>query len=584
MAWARRRVRSASCLRAAVQVGYRLAACRQFGLWRSLVAHLTGGQGVAGSNPVSPTRELAGERPYAEESVSGLSLVFGTHRSLTVVCANLEADLSRPRLHRTPLAVGRLMGVDVQCHLRGRVAQQPAHDLHVLAAVHHGGSNRVAQRVNADACDLCLPRRLPRGSIAQASIEGPRTGMSRCRCALDCSRGPRSGLEKSTPLRCSRERARCVRFESPRSVDNWYVLPETSRRGCAISSGCQSDRNTVSPRLGEEGPANSATRGARMRTPLLLSSFVAAMLFFTCTAAPASAGIPEWTFFCTPTPRVVLTTGAVSEGEARGISDDGRYVLFQAMFSGVPLSGVVSKSSFYVADLRTGQCVGMEGIGAECVGISDSGRIVFFTTRDALDPRDTNKNEDAYVWNLDTGAKELVALDIGGVCYPTSSGVTISGDGNWVVYTHGFDEVRPISIRNIRTGERALLSDDSGLRPAAISDDGSRILDDIGGLIGTKGASGWSWVKPDYGATNPTVAAYQWSISGDGTKVVFIDETGTSPFGMVFRDAFVYDITTQTKAAVPLANFGSNMVHGARVSDDGRFVSLVNDEASCTTC
>src|SRR5215218_4217056 len=25
------------------------------GLWRSLVAHLTGGQGVAGSNPVSPT-------------------------------------------------------------------------------------------------------------------------------------------------------------------------------------------------------------------------------------------------------------------------------------------------------------------------------------------------------------------------------------------------------------------------------------------------------------------------------------------------------------------------------------------------
>jgi hypothetical protein len=26
-----------------------------FGLWRSLVAHLTGGQVVAGSNPVSPT-------------------------------------------------------------------------------------------------------------------------------------------------------------------------------------------------------------------------------------------------------------------------------------------------------------------------------------------------------------------------------------------------------------------------------------------------------------------------------------------------------------------------------------------------
>ena len=28
------------------------------GLWRSLVAHLTGGQGVAGSNPVSPTNVM----------------------------------------------------------------------------------------------------------------------------------------------------------------------------------------------------------------------------------------------------------------------------------------------------------------------------------------------------------------------------------------------------------------------------------------------------------------------------------------------------------------------------------------------
>ena len=32
------------------------------GLWRSLVAHLTGGQGVAGSNPVSPTREAPVDR------------------------------------------------------------------------------------------------------------------------------------------------------------------------------------------------------------------------------------------------------------------------------------------------------------------------------------------------------------------------------------------------------------------------------------------------------------------------------------------------------------------------------------------
>ncbi|GAA4891588.1 AAA family ATPase [Streptomyces coeruleoprunus] len=35
------------------------------GTWRSLVAHLTGGQGVAGSNPVVPTRGNAGRRPFS---------------------------------------------------------------------------------------------------------------------------------------------------------------------------------------------------------------------------------------------------------------------------------------------------------------------------------------------------------------------------------------------------------------------------------------------------------------------------------------------------------------------------------------
>src|SRR3954447_19973211 len=40
-----------------------------FGLWRSLVAHLMGGQGVAGSNPVSPTvwpwLVCAGQGPFS---------------------------------------------------------------------------------------------------------------------------------------------------------------------------------------------------------------------------------------------------------------------------------------------------------------------------------------------------------------------------------------------------------------------------------------------------------------------------------------------------------------------------------------
>lgn len=36
------------------------------GLWRSLVAHYTGGVGVAGSNPVSPTAEQVADLHFSE--------------------------------------------------------------------------------------------------------------------------------------------------------------------------------------------------------------------------------------------------------------------------------------------------------------------------------------------------------------------------------------------------------------------------------------------------------------------------------------------------------------------------------------
>ena len=45
--------------------------CPPTGTWRSLVAHLTGGQGVAGSNPVVPTREVGG--PGAVSSAEGVA-------------------------------------------------------------------------------------------------------------------------------------------------------------------------------------------------------------------------------------------------------------------------------------------------------------------------------------------------------------------------------------------------------------------------------------------------------------------------------------------------------------------------------
>jgi hypothetical protein len=46
-----------------------------FGAWRSLVAHLTGGQGVAGSNPVAPTKTKSSACNMQGFSVSDTELM-----------------------------------------------------------------------------------------------------------------------------------------------------------------------------------------------------------------------------------------------------------------------------------------------------------------------------------------------------------------------------------------------------------------------------------------------------------------------------------------------------------------------------
>jgi hypothetical protein len=51
------------------------------GMWRSLVAHLTGGQGVAGSNPVIPTNICGSESPSPRRAFSFAGHAVGTEGS-----------------------------------------------------------------------------------------------------------------------------------------------------------------------------------------------------------------------------------------------------------------------------------------------------------------------------------------------------------------------------------------------------------------------------------------------------------------------------------------------------------------------
>ena len=58
----RPREKLASCRLNSISKAANILIRKANGWWRSLVAHLTGGQGVAGSNPVHPTRIFAGQR------------------------------------------------------------------------------------------------------------------------------------------------------------------------------------------------------------------------------------------------------------------------------------------------------------------------------------------------------------------------------------------------------------------------------------------------------------------------------------------------------------------------------------------
>jgi hypothetical protein len=56
-------------------------------MWRSLVAHLTGGQGVAGSNPVIPTYRTAGQSGCRHSGGARSSVCDTNHDSKAVVAA-----------------------------------------------------------------------------------------------------------------------------------------------------------------------------------------------------------------------------------------------------------------------------------------------------------------------------------------------------------------------------------------------------------------------------------------------------------------------------------------------------------------
>ena len=74
------------------------------GLWRSLVAHLTGGQGVAGSNPVNPTDK-------APEGFSFRSFFCMPFSGFCFACLDGEIRVSAPKTRLEALKGALFLGM-----------------------------------------------------------------------------------------------------------------------------------------------------------------------------------------------------------------------------------------------------------------------------------------------------------------------------------------------------------------------------------------------------------------------------------------------------------------------------------------
>ena len=106
----RLRRRLGTCARTRA-VRYRHRVRRADGTWRSLVAHLTGGQGVAGSNPAVPTGSRVFSSmftPHQSQQKSHLLVSWPFQRRAPIVCSGvLPGHLPRRQRRRSRQSRGQ---------------------------------------------------------------------------------------------------------------------------------------------------------------------------------------------------------------------------------------------------------------------------------------------------------------------------------------------------------------------------------------------------------------------------------------------------------------------------------------------
>lgn len=275
------------------------------------------------------------------------------------------------------------------------------------------------------------------------------------------------------------------------------------------------------------------------------------------------------------------------------LTSDGRYVLYQAVGSGLyRYDRVASTNALITANVET-----------DSATMSDDGRFVVFTALPgSIYPNDSNPSRQVYCRDLETSATELISVRDGSIPTATPNGPTslelaaVSATGRYIAFTsyatdigEGASHAGRLWVRDTQLGTNILVSVDKDGQPLTgtdvfrnvqlsadgrwvcfvsrstnLVDNDSNRYDDIylrdlqTGVTRLVSTSSQTGTSANGVALNPVMAR-------DGSKIVFNSHAPDLLTGGGYYDLYGYDVTSGT---LTLLTFNpANQVHANQPTD-----------------
>ncbi|MFS4459098.1 TolB family protein [Bdellovibrio sp. HCB2-146] len=315
--------------------------------------------------------------------------------------------------------------------------------------------------------------------------------------------------------------------------------------------------------------------------------------------------------------------GAIADSDAEhsSISDDGRFIAFDADSSNLVTGDTNGSSDVFVHDRGTGVTIrasvssaGVEGnANSQEPQISGNGRyVVFMSYASNLVAGDTNGLSDVFVHDLQTSTTIRASVGASGVeANQGASGGAISDDGRYVVFhssstnlvagdTNGTSDafVRDLQLgvtTRVSVGPAGLQAN-GGSTDGSISSDGQVIAftSDATNLVGGDtnarsdvfvhdiGTATTTRVSVSTGGTEGNDISEAGKVSGNGRYVVFNSHANTLVAGdtNASRDVFVHDLQTGITTRESLNSSGgegNGSSYFPSISDDGMRVVFYSE-------